>query len=170
MRTLSSSLISDLGLTVTRPGYLVEIAFSTTLRLSTLGDISFNGTSWTAADMRVSGLSADGRATQSGSITFANTWADYGVLVLDEGVADRPVRIWVCHAGAPDDAVKVFDGVGDEASFDARGRLTLQLASSAMRSAFWPRRRINAANGFATLMPAGTRLTLGGQPYVIERR
>lgn len=170
MKTLTAALLAELGLTVTRPGYLVEIDFATPLRLSTLGDISFAGQAWTAADIQVRGLSADQSGQQAGSLILANTLADYGVLILDEGIADRAIRVWACYAGATADALEVFNGVGDEARWDASGRITLTLADSALRTAFWPRQRINAASGFTKLIPAGTRIVVAGQPYVLERR
>lgn len=169
MRTLSASLLTELGLTVTRPGYLVEIDFSTPLRLSTLGDITYGGNDWLAADVQVRGISAEGSAHQSGALIFNNTWSDFGALVLNEGVADRAIRVLAVYAGATADPVEVFNGVGDDAGFDAKGRLTINLHAAQMRSAFWPRARINAASGFTKIIPAGTRLTIGGQPYILER-
>lgn len=170
MRTLGASLLTELGLTVTRPGYLVEIAFSTPLRLSTMGDVTFNSQAWSAADVQVRGLSADGQGGQGGSLLFGNTWDDYGALVLNEGIADRAIQVWACYAGAPGDSVQIFDGVGDDADWDDAGRLTIRLAQSAVRSAFWPRTRINAAAGFNHLIPAGSKITVAGQTYILERR
>ncbi len=169
MRTLHSTLLATLGATVTQPGYLVQIDFSTPVRLSTLGDLSFNGYTWTAADIKVRGLGVDEKGGQGGSLVFANTLDDVGALVLGEGIADRRVRVWACDAGAATHSVAIFDGVGDDASIAENGAVTITLAASAMATSHWPRRRINRATGFTTLMPAGARLTVGGQPYILER-
>jgi hypothetical protein len=169
MKTLSSALLTELGLTITRPGHLVEIGFSVPLRLSTLGEISWGGNTWIAADVQVSGIRSDGTLAQSGSLRFANTFDDFGAAILNEGIADRSIKVYAVYAGAPDDAVLMFDGVGDEASWDAQGRVTIRLAQSATHTSFWPRRRINAASGFNHLIAAGTRITIGGQPYILER-
>ena len=62
MPTLSNPTLAALGLTVTRPGFLIQIEYSTILRLSTIGDVSWGGLLWAAADIRVSGLGQDGSA------------------------------------------------------------------------------------------------------------
>lgn len=167
MRTLSAALLAEVGATVRRPGYLIQIGFSSPLRLSTLGDVSFDGHVWAQANVKVRGMSETERADQGGSLTLANTWGDYGALVLAEGVSGRDVLIYVCYAGAPGAALLKFSGAGGEASSADNGDITITLTSSGSRP---QRRRINAASGFRHLIPAGTRLTIGGTAYILERR
>lgn len=167
MRTLSGTLATELGLTVTRPGYLVEIGFSTVLRLSTIGDVSFGGYAWSAADVKISGLSRNEQGGGGGQLSIGNADLDYGALVLNEGTADRSVRIWSVWAGAPGDALLEFDGIGDDAEIAAR--VTIRLLQDARRYAYSPRRFIGPATGFATLLPAGTKIAIGQQTYILER-
>lgn len=170
MRTLNAALLTELGKTITKPGYLIEIGFSTELRLSTLGTLAFNSFTWTATDVLVQGITTDEKGNQSGSLVFNNTLNDLTAVVFNEGVADRPVKIWACYADAPSVSVQVFDGVGDDVDIDNRGKLSLRLATSSSRTAFWPRRRINAASGFLHLLPDGTAVTMAGQTVTLERR
>lgn len=60
MKTLSAALLTELGLSVTRPGYLISLGFSVDLYLSTMGDISWAGQAWSGKDVKVSGISQDG--------------------------------------------------------------------------------------------------------------
>lgn len=168
-RTITPALAAELGLTITRPGYLVEIEFASPLRLSTIGDVSFGGNSYASADVQVRDIKADGSLNHGGALVFANTWQDMSAMILNEGIADRVVRVLAVYAGATDEAIEVFAGVCDDATWDTKGRITIRLADAVLNKAFWPRQRINATAGFNTLMPAGTRVTVGGVPYIWER-
>lgn len=167
MRTLSGTLATELGLTITRPGYLVSIAFGTPLYLSTLGDLSFNGRTWVGADVKVSGLRTDEKSQQSGTISFGNMNLAYGSLVLNEGVADRAIEIYSVWAGAPADAMLEFSGTGDSA--DVGERVTITLSQSKSRVLYSPRRFIGASTGFNTLLPNGTTIKIGQQSYILKR-
>jgi hypothetical protein len=166
MRTLSSALIAELGLTITRPGYLVQIDFSTPLYLSTLGDISWNVLSWIAADIKVSGLARDESGDSRGSISLGNMALDYGALVLNEGVADRAIRIWAIWSGVTE-PVEEFSGVGD--ACEVGERVSITLAGQGSRSLYSPRRFINERTGFNVLLPRGTKIAIGSQTYILER-
>lgn len=168
MRTLSGTLATELGLTITRPGYLVEIHYSTVLRLSTLGDISYGGYVWSAGDVRVAGLGRNEQGGQGATISIGNADLDFGAEWLNEGVADRRIRIYAVWAGASGEAVQEFVGVGDDAELDG-GRLAIRAIQDARRYTYSPRKFINPANGFNTLLPAGTKLAIGQQTYILER-
>ena len=173
MRTLSAALLAELGATVTRPGYLIDIAFSVPLRLSTIGDVIFDGASYVAADATVSGVAWDAGGGQRGRLVLGNADLAIGTLVLDEGIADRGIVITAVYAGAlaVADAVVVFDGVGDTASIDpGSGKVSIELAQQGRRTTYCPRRTISAATGFRHLQPAGTRIAFGGEIYTLERR
>jgi len=169
MRTLSGTLVTELGLTRTRPGYLVELGFASTLRLSTLGALSYNGYSWYPADIKVAGLSRNEQGQQAGTLSIGNTDLDYGALILSEGVADKTIRIWSVWAGAPSEAMPEFDGIGDDAEIDGL-RVTIKLSSGARRYAYSPRRIIGPQTGVNVRLPAGTRITVGGMTVTLEAK
>lgn len=169
MRTLSGTLATELGLTVTRPGYLVEIVFATsTLRLSTLGTLSYGGYMWSASDIKVSGMARNERGGQAGSLSIGNADLAIGALILNDGIADRSIRIWSVWAGAPSEAALEFDGIGDAADISGL-RVNIRLASDHRRYAYSPRRFIGPATGFQVLLPAGAKISIGGQTIVLER-
>lgn len=166
MRLLSAALLAELNLTVTRPGYLVQIDFSTPLYLSTLGNITWNDHSWLAADIKVSGLARNEQGDSRGTLSLGNMALDYGALVLNEGVADRAIHIWSVWSGVTE-PVEEFSGVGD--ACDIAERVSISLAGQGSRSLYSPRRFINASSGFNVLLPRGTKIAIGNQTYILER-
>lgn len=172
MRTLTDATISAAAGTVTQPLYLIEIGFTPALRLSTRGDVTWGGTLWSGGEaITVGSLEADGSGRQPGTIQVGNLDDYVGTLVLSQGVADRPVKVWKADGTALDvaDPVLVFDGVVERADVDT-ARVSFSLAGAGTRSAFAPRRVIGPASGFNFLMPAGTKITIGATTYTLERQ
>jgi len=169
MKTLTPALITELALSVTRPGYLVQLGYSAALYLSTMGDISYAGQAWSGANVKLSGISADGAGAGKASITLGNSDGAYGALVLNEGASDIDVVIWAIYAGATTtgDAVQVFSGVTDGADIDA-DKVTLQLASQKNKTLYCPRVFISKPT-FNFLQPAGTKIVVGNETFTLER-
>lgn len=173
MRTLSTPTQTEIAKTYTDPGYLVEIAFSTVVRLSSRGDVSWNGSSWLGSesgrDVGVDGLGSDGQGAQTGSLTLGNADNVVGALVLNEGVAGRAVKVWKFYEGATAaaDPAQIFSGCGDEAEIGLT-EVRISLVSESLQSLDSPRTRITKANGFNHLPPAGTIINWGGQAYRLE--
>ena len=162
-KTLAASIATATGQRVTTPGYLVQIDFSTVLRLSTRGDQSYGGYTWTAGRLGKVDAGEGG-----GSIELLNGDLAMSALVLNEGLAGRAVTVWAFYADNPTDVEQVFAGVAD-ASDIGQAVVRTRLLPEGRNTQYSPRRFINAASGFNTLMPAGTRLTWGGQTFVLER-
>lgn len=164
-KTLTATLTTATAQTVTQPGYLVELAFAVPLRLSTRGDQAWNGLPWTG------GRLGKVRATDGGgTVEIINTDLAAGALALNEGVADMPIRVWAFHTDNPDlaDVVPVFDGVGDGVEI-GDNIIRIKLAADGRRTSYSPRRFVNAAAGFNHLLPAGSRISWGGEVFVLER-
>lgn len=170
MKTLSSALLSELALTVTRPGYLVQINYSTTLYLSTMGDISWDGHTWAGADIQIAGIGQDGSANANGALRLGNTDNAYSSIVLNEGASDIAVQIWVCYAGATasGDPVKVFEGVTDGSDI-SHSKVSLKLLAQANGTLYSPRTFINKTSGFNFLQPVGTKIYFGGETFILQR-
>lgn len=170
MRTLSANTQSEVSQPVTQPGYLVEIFFSVANRLSTRGDITWNGYTWVSSDVRITGLSWDGSADQKGTLQLGNTDNAFGSLVLNEGVADRAINIYQFYGAAPaaGDPVFVFSGVGDAAEIYP-DKVSITLTSAASKTLASPRNFITKANGFNHLPAAGVHIPWNGEMYRLER-
>ena len=171
MRTLTPAADAALSATITRPIALVEIAFAPLSRLSTAGDVTWAGYAWSGAQrVVVSGLSADGAGNQSARLEIGNADLAFGALVLGQGIADRPVKIWTGDAAALADAdlTLVFEGVIASAEVTPAA-VTMTLAAQGSRTLFAPRRFIGASAGFTRLIPAGTQIKIGATTYTLER-
>ena len=171
MRTLTPVADAALAATITRPIALVEIAFSLASRLSTAGDVTWAGYAWSGGQrVVVSGLSADGAGNQSARIEIGNADLAFGALVLGQGIADRPVRIWTGDAAALADAdlTLAFEGVIASAEVTPAA-VTMTLAAQGSRTLYAPRRFVGASAGFTRLIPAGTQIKIGATTYTLER-
>ncbi len=169
MRTLTPAQIADTAATATAPGYLIELNFPTVLRLSSRQDQSWGGYTWTGGRIaRISGIASDGRGEQRATLDLINTDLTYSALVLADGVADTGCRIWTFYGDNPDDATLVLDGVLDAAEI-GMDRVSINVVGQNIRTATFPRRRIGRGIGINQLRPAGTKVTWGGQTYILER-
>lgn len=164
MRALSTATATATAATITTPAYLVEIAWSSIVRLSSRGDQSWGGLAWTGGRLG----KVDGR--DGGSVEVINSDLAYSALVLNEGIADVGVRVWAFYGDNPaaSDPVLVFDGVGDGADIGA-DRVKISLASDGARTLYSPRRFVGPSIGLNHLRPAGTRISFGGEVYTLER-
>lgn len=167
MRTLSAELLAELALTVTRPGYLVQIDFPVAVRLSTMGDVEWDSQTWVGSDIRVRNLSANMAGSGSATIEAGNADLAWSALILGYGVARRRIRIWAAYAGAIDGAVLVFDGLGANGSITHKTATITTATPGEVRQS--PRKFINAAAGFQHLQPAGTRIPFNGEIFVLDR-
>jgi hypothetical protein len=172
MRTLSPATTAGVAGPVTAPGYFVEILFAGPLRVSSRGTLVWSGNTWTAWDVRVSGLAFDGAASaQNGTLILGNTDLSIGALILNEGIADRTINVWSFLGDAPAtaDPVQIFAGVGDTVAIDPdRGTVTITLQQSAAGVLYCPRRYITRENGFSVLPPVGTLIPFNGETFQIE--
>ena len=164
MRTLSETTETLTAAPATKPGWLVELAWATPVRLSSRGSVSWAGYAWVPDT--IAGVSIG----EGGYVELANGDLAYSALVMNEGVADVPCRIWKFYGDAPgaEDPVLVFDGVLDRAEIN-HSAVKITLAQEASRTKMAPRQRIDSSGGFNHLRPAGTRISWGGQVYVLER-
>lgn len=151
-------------MSVTTPAYFVEIAFTTTLRLSSRGDQSWNGYTWTGG--RLGRVQA---GSTGGQVELLNSDLLSGALVLNEGIADRAIRVWAFDGDNPLSAVMIFAGVGDKAEIGA-DRVRITLVTENRRTLYSPRRFVNSVTGFNRLLPAGTKVSWGGQTLILDRK
>lgn len=171
MRTLSTPTGIAVASTITTPAYLVELGFSAVVRLSSRNDQSWNGQTWLGGRIRkVSGLTQDANGGQSGSLELINTDLVYSALILNEDAADKSCRIWKFYGDNPalSDPVQVFSGVLNETDIGP-DVVRVSLVGENSRTMFSPRRFIGKGTGFNHLRPTGTKITWGGQVYVLER-
>jgi len=169
MRALSSPLSTAVSGPVQRPALLVQMGFSTAQRWSSGGTISWNGNTWTAADVRVEGLMVEALRV-SGTLIIGNLDDVIGGLILSQGVQDIAVSIYGYDAAATatGDVVWLADAVGASAQLTTHeARIALRHYAEFVSS---PRTLVGAAAGFGQMLPAGTVLRINGIDMRLERR
>ena len=169
MKTLSTALNTILGYPVTRPAWLIEINWSTPSRISSFNTIDFNGYTWQATDINISGISYNGYSV-TGQIKLQNTDNGFGSLILTEGIADKQIKIYGFDAGAisSEDFVYLISCVGGKASI-SNSHVSIDVRSSDAY-VYGPRSLVNRYSGFTYLLPAGALINVNGTIYQLERR
>lgn len=172
-KTISTALATEIAKPVTSPGYLVEINFSTPFRISSRGDINWDGKVWITWGFDVQNLDTDAaRSSLQGSLNLLNTDLSLSTLVLNEGIADRSIKIWQFYGETPGlfDPQPYFFGAGDEAAIDpTSGRCTITLMQSGGVTLYAPRSYITREAGFNFLPAVGTIIHWGGEQFRLER-
>ena len=167
MKTLSSALSTALGYPVTRPGWLLSIAWPVATRLSSRGTVSYDGYSWVAADVDVSNITVAGLDVR-GTLRLGNAAGAFGALALSYRVAGVGITIigYDGAATASADFVPLVACRGGEAEIDV-DRVSIALLGP-LAGRHTPRSRVGQPT-FTHLLPAGSTLRLNNQSYVIER-
>jgi len=166
-RNLSVGMQSAIAGKITRPAYLIEMAFSTLLRYSTGTLSSWNGNVWIPVKADI----ALGMGGDRAGISIWDYDATLRTLLLLEGVTDREVKVWQYddNAVGPLDPALVFSGVGTGSRI-AQGSVNIELAVLNSGKMLCPRERICAATGFSILVEAGTLIPWGSKVLKVERR
>jgi hypothetical protein len=170
IRDLSLDLLTELALSVTRPGFLVELGFDDPVRYSSMGDVTWNGETWISADVTVALSKIDGKGNAECGLTLGNTSQAIGGMILANGLAGRSVKVWVAYAGALDtaDVVQVFEGTASDSQI-GDDDVVIKAVVDSIKAQFSPRKRINRSTGFSVLLPRGTRLQIGSSIIILDR-
>jgi hypothetical protein len=171
VKTLDAALLAEAGAVASQPMHLVEIGFSTPVRLCSWGDVTWNGALWVGADVVVAAMKSDGTGAGSAELRLSNHDNLLGAYLLTERIADRPIKIyaaWVDASGGPHVTEAVFGAGGGAKVGETAAAITVVPAGSALLHA--PREMISAAYGFSRLRPDGTRFRWNGADYTLERR
>ena len=151
--TPSANNQTEIVAEIVREHFLVRIGFSTSLYLSSRGDITFDSQAYTGANMELE-LIVGGRG---GTLSFYDeNFAVIGSLI-SEGAAGIPVDVWALYGDAPfaaaDDDL-IFSGELDDWGMNDAG-ISIRLTEP--EEIFVPNITINQANGFNHLPIPGTR-------------
>lgn len=159
MRELSAANRAGIVSTLTRPVYLVELGFATTLRLSSRETISYAGSSFTAATMSVD-ISAPSIRLLNASLAYTATFK--------AGADGVSCTIYVVYGDGPfarGDADVIFSGevgavgIGDQISIRLRDAPPKQV----------PRLQV-APPAFNNLPPDGLEIRTSAGLFRLERQ
>ena len=166
MRGLDAENTAAVGEIVTAPAYLVEMAFSTTVRMTGGAAKAWGGFTFASADIRV----RLGGGTPV--VDIFNEGGALGALVLADGTAGRAINIWQAYAtasvvpGAPTGytaPVLIFSGEMSTADIGD----TISIACKQSPPRMTPRTMM-APPVFNALPAAGTRIQMPAQVIILE--
>jgi hypothetical protein len=170
MKTLDAATLTELSATVSRPLLLVEIDFSSVIRMSSRSDVSWNGYTWTSQSIKVDGISVDGSGGSACKLTIGNTDNMIGAILLNERIADKAIQVWEAWLDPTNipRVVSRFTGVGDSFEIGSQSAVINAVAAGTnLRHA--PRQMISVAGGFSRLRPEGYKMNWNGVDYTLTR-
>lgn len=171
MLTLSSTTATEVAKSSTQPFYIVELLFSTPLRLSSGPTCSWNSQTWTANGVGVRDILQLDGGGQKAVIRLPNTDNSASALVMSDGIVDVGCNIWQLYGAGPyavGDAVQIFSGVIDSVDEMTLSSVLMQAVSDSARREKSP--RIYFDHICRYLPPAGRVLAWNGQYFKLETR
>lgn len=170
LRNLSLATQTALAEPVTAPGWLVQIDTAPVVRLSSRGDLSWDGAAWLGYALDVSGLAAQGTGETTATLRVGNTDNTLSALILGPGVAGVPVRLWAFYGETPAlaDPVAIFSGMADDAGINT-DRVEIRLVGDTLKNLALPRGRCTPSAGLHHLTPDNTVLTWGNAKITLKR-
>lgn len=166
-RTLSGENQTGIVQSTTRELWLMEIGFSTPLRLSSRGTVTYNSNSYVG----VSGLDVTlALDALSGVVRFRDTDQTYSQIAYSEGLVGQSVQLGVYYG--EDAALGLADldvmFVGETGGGSVRaGQLQIDLQQA--QDIYTPRNYITAAD-FSHLPPDGTKIETTNGVIVLSTR
>lgn len=172
MRSLSSPTSSAIANVITEPRYFLQISFSTVLRLSTNGTVTWDGNTWNDSAFDVSGLTWDSSIVQNITVNFKDLDQSVAALCLTQEIADLPIKLWVfdAKATATADPHLIFDGAGASVAGDGNGMLKIVANRLNSRSIDLPRNSYRVALPSELFAPAGTVIQWGNGTIALNPR
>lgn len=170
--TLSAPTTTATQKPVTQPGFLMQAGFAFPIRYSSRRDVTFNGQTFIAANLKVGAIKQQANGAVTLQATVGNSDGAFGAVCLAEAPQEKAISIWKFYEGATGaaDPFLYFSGAIDSVSFaDDRSSVSLTLSSLNQGTLFIPRRRISADTGFNRLLPAGRVLFFDGVRLDINR-
>ena len=156
---------------VTRPGYLVYLGFDSPLRLCSWDDVSYDGHTWSRADVEIKSFKTDDKGQQNISLVLGNNNYEISAIVLSEGVNGKVIKVWAVYfdsSGSATDPYGLFSGKGDGCDLSKMTSVTINAATVGAATWFSPRKRICESSGFHYLPSPGTVIKWGDTTLVLE--
>lgn len=173
-RVPSPSLNTDLTASITSPGYLLYIGFTTPLRLSSRGNLTFQGNSFIEWGFDVRGLTPSIESSGNGSITFHDPDESILAYIVSEGIEEKLIRLWVYSGDVAEfsaldlyNPIELYNGYAAEAQAQD-GVVNISLRSVTKQSMYTPRVRMTRETGFTRLPVDGKEYEFGGEKWKAE--
>lgn len=168
---LSAGFIAAQAQVFTAPGLLIEIDFSTILRLCNRQTVTWNGFTWTIADIDLVNLAYDAQGEATAQLILGNADYAFSPTLFAEGIANKKIKVWQFYGDlspATADVAVVFDGYGDEPVID-EAQIRIGLTSKAADQEYYPFEFLSPATGFNWLPQDGEVVQWDGDNYTMRR-
>lgn len=167
MRTMTGAMSTAVAADVRLPGYFVEIGFSTALRMSSRGVITWDSKTWTAYDVSVENFGVDaGGSVVTASVTIGNSAKTVSNDVMLYGVIDRTAKVWQFYGNTPALADPVLLFTGTVSAFNIASDVSVRLSLTTNASAVYcPRSYIDSGSGFNFLPASDQYIWFHAQKY-----
>ncbi|MBL0142665.1 MAG: hypothetical protein IPP91_11330 [Betaproteobacteria bacterium] len=167
-RKISTALDTELAKTITSVGYLIEMVMSSTLRMSNLGTVSWDGYPWVGVDFSLDNMEASEAGRMTPSLAIQNLDSAMAALFLTDNMADVRVTCRQFARGALGvaDVVTLFTLAVGEARIGLK-EIVIQLVPE-MNAAFSPRRRVDPSFGFSYALPRGSQVAWENEIFTTE--
>lgn len=169
-RTIAGDVTTEIAGQHTLPYYLVRMDFgSGTQYMSTGKQTTFDTNVYQEGAVRVGSFAWDADAGQRGNIFLLNELNSASAIVLNNQIADTPVRVYKTYdTGAGNTTpVEVVRGYLEAANISPV-EVTLTVFTSGAHTNLVPNEFHNQDNGFNHLVAAGTVILWGGEKFLLE--
>lgn len=171
MRIVTTKIANAIDSPVQTPAYLIEINFSTIIRLCNRETVSYGGFTWYQGGAAVTGLATGEGGAKTATIELPNNQFAYSTIILAETASGRRVRIWKLFGEAPyqdEDAQLVFDGLIDDVP-ELTEKVVMNCSTQNLRTTSIPAITIGAPY-FNHMPRTGQSIVWGGEIYDLEPR
>lgn len=171
MRTVTAKITSAITGTVQSPAYLVELDFSSAIRLCNKGTVTWGGVEWFMAGVSVTNIVTAEGGGKGCAISIPNNAFAFSAIVLGETASGKRARVWKLFGDPPyadADALLVFDGLIDDVP-ELIEKVTFNCSTQNFRTTSIP--NVTLGPPFMNFMPrTGQSITWGGEVYDLDPR
>jgi len=150
----------------THPFFLLELSFSTPLRLSSRGVVNWDSKTWQSEYMEFGSLTTDDYTIDRASIRLNNSDGSVSALIQAEGIIDKPASLWIGYNTAQtipqDEMILLIKGEIETVPFLGKF-VDMILTRKSGRDLLVPHPYYHHKN----ILPAGTKVTLRNRTVII---
>lgn len=173
-RAIGADTDTEIAIDFTRPVFLVKMEFDTATQYVSSGPlISFESNTYVEGQVHVGTFTWDGDGNQSGKVKIYNENNSAASLMLNEGVNDIPITIYLTYmiagGGGNTTPELLVAGTMNGGSLNAK-ELIISVLSTKVAGQFLPNRYYTIAEGFNHMPIDGSSIMWGGEKFILEAK
>ncbi len=172
-RVIGTDTATEIGIDLTRPVFLVKMSFDTADQFMSSGaQITFDSDVYVEGQVKVSTFTWNSDGVQTGKVSIHNENNVAAALILNEGVNDVPISIYLTYmiaAGGNTTPELVVAGSMDGGSLTS-AMLSIRVLSTNAAAQFIPNRYYTDVEGFNHLPVDGSIITWGGETFELRKQ